>query len=353
MLKISKLKVISALIMSVFCGVTLSNQTHAATITFDQDIDTIPFTRTVTGVSNPVTNTFTYTITADAGNPDTVTNVPTTSTVVFNATNPSSNTTTEAGAIDFSGATFNTVGDYYFTITETSSTNDFLYPIDNTTYTAQVSVRYATNGGTTDMNTFVVTLAQNMQKEGGDKEAAVWSSASPRTYFEISAETNGNSADKDHCFTYLLNIPAENGISADDTFVVNNSTCTENPTTITAGEDTTIKLKDGDTLTIGLLNNLAQLPIGSSYTITLADAEGYDVTFNGNDSEASIAQTISDLASQSSQDFDKNNASFVLTKNTGVPNTGIFTNNTIYIIFFGISIAGLAVYITRKYAHRK
>ncbi len=353
MKKTIKLAILTTLTLSAFCGIVLPNRTYAATTTFDQNIDSIPFTRNVTGVSNPVTNTFTYTITADSDNPDVATNGPAGSTtVVFDATAPVSNTATESGVIDFSGVTFNRTGDYYFTITETSSTNSSLYPVDSATYTAQVSVRYAVVGGVTDPNTFVVTLAQNMQKTGGDKEAAVWSSASPRTYFELSAKTTGNSADVNHCFTYTLNIPAVNGISAGDSFAIGGATCDGNPATVTAGQDTAIKLKSDDVVTVGLLNNsLGQLPIGSGYTITLVDAEGYEVAINGTDTTAGTAQTVSGLVAQDDADFNDNNSEFELTKNIAVL-TGVFSNTLVYIAIFGVGALGL-IYFSRKNSSRK
>ena len=63
--------------------------------------DEITLTRTVSGVTNPVTNTFTYTMTADSNNPGTVTGMPSPIQIVFNNTAPNgSNVATILGFSD-------------------------------------------------------------------------------------------------------------------------------------------------------------------------------------------------------------------------------------------------------------
>lgn len=354
MTKISKLTMAVLPVLSMVLGVTLTNKTYAATtITFTDNVKTIPFTRTVTGVSNPVTNTFTYTVTPDANNPAGVTNAPTSASVVFSGATPTSNTVNGTGALDFTNTTFTTAGDYYFTVAETGSTNASSFPLDNSTYTAIASVRYAVNGGVTDPNTLIVTLVQDMQKTGGNKEPAVWRSEALRTYFQLSATTTGNMADVNHCFVYTLNVPTGNGVSTGDSFAITTTSTCSNPSTITAGQNTTIRLKNNDTMQVGLSGTLSQLPIGSGYSITLTDAEGYTATFNDAEMQAGTAKSVTGLVAVNDSQFNtKNNASLKLTKNSAVP-TGIFNNTATYVVLLGIGAAGLAYSAKRFRAKNK
>ena len=341
--------------MAALFSTAISSQTFAATsITFADNIKTIPITRAITGVSNPVTNTFTYTVTPNAGNPSGASGIPTSTSISFSAASPdSSYSVTSTGSLDFSSATFTTAGDYYFTVSETGSTDSSNFPLDSTTYTAIASVRYAVNNGVPDPNTLVVTLLQDMQKTGGGKEPAVWQSEAPRTYFEILAQTTGNMADITHCFVYTLNIPTGNGISSGDTFSISTASECTNPSTITAGQNTTVRLKHNDTLRVGGTGGtVSQLPVGSGYSITLTDAEGYTATFNGTAMAAGTPQSVAGLVAVSSSDFNtKNKAVVTLSKNADTP-TGIFTNVLIYLAIFGIGASGV-IYAARKLHSKK
>ena len=53
---------------------------------------TVTVTKNVNNVTNPVTNTFGYTIEADANNPATVANFPTSATIAFTSVTPTSGT---------------------------------------------------------------------------------------------------------------------------------------------------------------------------------------------------------------------------------------------------------------------
>lgn len=351
---LAKLTAAIAALTALFSA-TISSQTFAATnIIFVDDITTIPITRTITGVSNPVTNTFTYTVTPNAGNPSGASGIPTSASIAFSSASPdSSHSVTSTGALDFSNATFTTAGDYYYTVTETGSTDSSNFPLDNTTYTAIASVRYAVNGGVPDPNTLVVTLLQDMQRTGGGKEPAVWQSEAPRTYFEILAQTTGNIADINHCFVYTLNIPTGSGISSGDTFSVSTASECTNPSTIIAGQNTTVRLKHNDTLRVGGTGStVSQLPVGSGYNITLTDAEGYTATFNGSTMTAGTPQSVTGLVAVSSPDFNtKNKAVVTLSKSADVP-TSVFTNVLMYLAIFGIGLSGV-IYAARKFHSEK
>jgi multidrug transporter EmrE-like cation transporter len=151
-------------------------------------------------------------------------------------------------------------------------------------------------------------------------------------------------ADVNKCFEYTLNIPAGNGIVAGDTFTVNvTSSCTDNPSSITAGTPQHIYLANNDTATVGLSNSTEQIPVGAGYTLTLVADDAYTATFNGESMTTGTAKTITGLVGPSDPDFNtKNKASLALTKSADIP-TGIFTNVWTYVAILGISATGVVV----------
>lgn len=332
----------------------LAPQTFAVSSTvYDGGVDTIPLKRTITNVSNKVTNTFGYTVVADAGNPTGAANEPVSASVSFSAASPDTNhSVLSTGVIDFSQTTYTKPGDYYYTVTEASSTDGSNFPIDSTSYTAIAAVRYAENGGVIDQNTLVVTLLQMVRNSSGAKVDALWTSAAPRTYSELVAHTTGNMADPTHCFAYTINVATGSGISAGDSFALStNSTCSNNPTSVTVGTGAVIYLKDGDTMQVGLSGGVYELPIGSGYSVTLNDAEGYTATFNGDTMVAGTPQTLSGLVAVG-PGFDSTNiGEIILTKDSSVP-TGIFTNIFAYMALFGVGACGI-IYIGKKARNTK
>ena len=123
-----------------------------ATITVKAANEGFKVTRTVTGATNPVTNTFTYTVTNESGNPATIT-IPGTTTIAFNAATPSSNTATQSanpliaegawtGAENWPGTStklsYTIPGTYKFKVAETGSTNATLYQKDTNYYIVTV-----------------------------------------------------------------------------------------------------------------------------------------------------------------------------------------------------------------------
>lgn len=307
---------------------------------------TIPFTREIENVSNPVTNTFTYTITPDSGNPAVATGVPTSTTIVFNNVNPTSGKASASGVIDFNGATFNTLGDYYYTITETGSTNTTNYPLSSQNYKAMLSVRNVLNNNGTPTDALEVTLVQLMDN-GTTKQAAVFTSAANRTYFQVVNEVTGNMSEKSQCFKYKVSIPVQSGVTAGDTYTLNSSTltCEGNPDTITAGQDNYIYLKDGDTAIIGLDGSTNELPVGVSYTVSKEDGTdaGYTAKVDGDDGTSATKNTV---ATDDSEFATKSTTTFTNDKTLN-PLTGIVTNMWTWVVVLGLGAAGI-VYASRK-----
>lgn len=134
-------------------------------------------TRKVTNVSNKVTNSFTYSIAAASGNPGTATGYPTSATIAMNAANVSSNIATGTTDISFKTTTFSELGDYYFTVTETTSSNAANFPVDTHVYRIVASVRNQLDSNNIPTDKYVVTLAANSVDANDNKADAAGANA--------------------------------------------------------------------------------------------------------------------------------------------------------------------------------
>lgn len=287
MKKTNKIITIIMLISILTISLFISTVNASVTIGASDSNRTVGITRNVTGVTNNVTNTFTYTIAQDTTyNSETVTNYPTSTTVVFNNVQPSSGTATQTGTVDFAGATFSKVGDYRFILTETGSTDSTQYPLDNSTYYLYVSVRYA--AGDTNGTQMVATVASQGIKNDtndvnaqtpGTKENVVFTSESVFTYITIEKQVTGNMGDKSKYFDITVTVPGTG------TYLVSGGkygTPATSSTSVTAGSATTLQIKHGETITIGIAadGTTKQIPVGSSYTVAETSAEGYETTID-------------------------------------------------------------------------
>ncbi len=327
--------------------------------TSDFEGSPITLRRTVSGVSNNVTNTFGYTITSTS-TPDggSANNAPTTASIAFSNKAPSSNEVSGTTTVDFGTTNFSKVGDYTFTISETSSTDPTNYPIDTASndYTAIVRVTYYVDPVTNvpDNSRYVAKIVIN-NKDDTKVAQATWGSSAARTYIEVAATTTGNMAETDKCFAYTINIPVGSGVSAGDTYAINaNTTCTGSDTSVTAGTPATIYLKHGDTATVGLVGNSSQLPVGANYTLTKTGTDdGYTTKIDGNVkttiNKITVATGNTDCESNADGEgcFDENNHTDFENNKQADPLTGIVTNFWFYLMLLIIGLVGFFI-ISRK-----
>lgn len=350
-----------ASIAMIAAPVMASGLASAVTITDDpaNSTETWPTTLTITreieGVTNPVVNTYTYSVTAAATNPAAVTNLPANFTIEFDGSETiTGNKVTKTATLDMSGIVFNQVGDYGFIIKEISSSNPTIYTLDATEWYAYVSVRYVTEDGTvsgTPTATIEATLApQGKAGNTGAKADVVFNSSAAFTNISISQDLTGNLADINEYFPVtvdFVNGDIANGTqlvvlgahSTDGTATVNSSTAT-----VTDGSFT-IYLKHGQDVTIGLTDTsasgLQQLPVGLEYEITLT-ANGYKIYVDDATSSVNNAVTVEKTTVSNAAE---NATSFTSNKEAN-PLTGFFVNYWPFILLIALGAAGM--YIIRK-----
>ena len=300
--------------------------------------------RNIENAYGTINNTFGYTITADGSNPAGAANAPSAPSIVFNDTYTTIGTASKSTTLDFSNMTFERVGDYSYTITESSSTNSAIYPVDSTnSYTATVSVR---NNDT--LTGYVASLYvkdasdDKLDNISGDDSGFVYSSTPAYTNIQVSQTVSGNTADPEKCFEYTF------AVSTSDSYTLDTSSTCTNSSTIKNGD--TIRLKHNDTATIGLVGNNSQIPVGTTYSFTKADAaEGYTTTIDGVEQASSGTKT---MVAVGDSDYDTNNETTINSYLNSEVDTNAFMGIAIYILLILAGTAGVAYFVRKKIAKK-
>ena len=323
----------------------------AATIaTGDYTGNPITLRRTITNVTNPVNNTFDYTIaksTTPTGGD--VTGFPTSASIAFNNAAPTSGSVQASTTVSFVSANFTKVGDYEFTITESGSSDVSNYPIDttNNSYKALVQVRYYvdSNTGIPD-NSRYTGYAVIYNKSNAKVSEATWTSGSSYTYIQATAKTTGNLGETDECFAYTIDIDNAtfSGTYAIDINPTTNP-CANSATTVTAGTPATVYLKNGDTVRVGYNGGTYQLPVGVEYTITdINGSDGYTTKMDNATKDSVIKTTVASDAPT----FGTANTTAIENNKNQDPVTGIVTNFWFYIMLLVAGIIGFFIISRRK-----
>lgn len=332
-------------IVSIFSIVKVN-----AAITWDNNKNSVTISRDVTGINNPITNTFTYTVTADGSNPTGASNIPSGGTVVFDGSEtPTSNTVTETGTIDFSSATFTHPGVYKYTITETASSNS-TYPVDNTEYTVEITVQN-TNTASPDGENFTAYLFLKDSSEQKVAQAEYTSAADQSDFAHVvlNKHVTGGDADVTDYFPYTVSLYAAgtytiNGLTAG----VSCGGSTQAATATLSGGSTstpstaTICLKHGDSVTIGYENSLNTIPTGTR--IDIVETPGTytpSYTVNGGSSVSSASLSNHTLTNGTTTVAYTNN------KASTVP-TGVILTIIPYVLLVIVSVGGTVLYMNMK-----
>ncbi len=344
---ITILMLVAILSMSLFISTVYADETTPATVTSP---GTVTVTRNITGVTNNVTNTFTYTITQDTTSPyvaDAVTGAPSSATIAFSNASPTSGAVTANTTVDFSSAQFKKVGDYRFILTETNSTNATQYPLDSSTYYLYVSVRYDANDtdGTNKVATVNGTAMKNSTATptSATKVPVVFTSESIFTNITITKTVTGNMGDKAKYFDISVNIPGSG------TYLVSGGkygTAANSTTSVTAGTATTLQIKHGETLTIGLASDGStnQIPVGAQYTVGETAVEGYTTTIDGASTNPATKTTVEAAAS---------NVVEIVNNYDAATLTGVFLNIMPYVVIAAAVVILIALMVRSRKSKRE
>ena len=341
-------------------------------------IDSLTITRTVSDVTNNVTNTFTYTITEEskpalAGE----TGMPTSTTVVFNNVEPDENhVATARTTLDLSTLNFDELGDYVYTIKETSSTYAGTYPVDpeaTTTYYLYISARNDTEADGTPKGTLIATILGGvLLNNAGDKTTSDFTSASQHTYIELDKKVTGNLARTDTYFPFEITFE-DDCIAVGDKLVVTNTVSgrkyyneegTSTEVTVEEGKKIIVYLKHGDHVTIGKVEDgLYQLPIGLKYTIaektdtrkeaeTDSREEDYKAYIDGSTSEVTNKTSNQKTTVEvGNTNFNTNNKTAYVNNREAQAVTGVFINIIPFIAL--IAVAFIIIVLVKKTSRKE
>ncbi len=340
-MKTKQLTAATAAVAALATVIAPLNNVFAATAPTWSGGSSATINRQIQNAYGTISNTFTYTISADSGNPTGATGAPTSASVVFNDSYTTQGTATKSATLDFSAMQFTQVGDYSYAIAETASSNAAIYPVDSTnTYTAVVSVR-----NSSDLTGYVASLyikdknGDKLTTFSGNSSQFLFASAPAYTNIQVSATASGNAADPDKCFDYTLSLG-----TSDSYTLTTTSTC-GNSATVSNGS--TIKLKANDTITIGLNGTTSEIPVGTTYTITKADTtDGYTTTIDGTE-RTTISKT---MVATNDANFNTANKTSINEALESAVDTGVFMNLAIYILLAMAGIAGVAYAVVKKNA---
>ncbi len=345
-MKINSLAASVIAIALAIAGILPATKVFADTVSSTDYIgNPISLRRTISGVSNPVTNTFTYSI-AESSTPSggSATNVPTTASIVFNGAMPNDREVSASTTVNFVNANYSKVGDYVYTLSESASSDATNYPVDtsNNDYKITVQVRYFTDSANVPDNNRYVAHIIVENKAGTKVNGATWGSSAARTYIQANATTTGNLAELDKCFAYTIDILATGAVAQGDTFtIISNTSCTGGDTTVSAGTPAVVYLKHGENATIGIANRASyQLPVGANYAWTKTDTDDEYVTKMDEFERNSITKIA---VAVDAPTFETSNITKIDNNKQSNPLTGIVTNYWFYLLLLITGLCGLYV----------
>ena len=271
-----------SMILMTFLGGGMASATEAP-VTIGENRNSpqnIPIQRTITGLKNKVTNTFSYTFVEAEDNPAAVTGLPDYTQIVFENANVYDGTVTRVGYLDLNNLTFTEVGDYTFILTETGSTNAEAYPIDPTSYYVYASVRNEMIDNVPTGHLIATASLQTRINGEGDKVDVSFTSQAILTYARISKQVEGNMARRDEYFKFRVDLT---GVSDGDAFTISGQDETINyqgssittQTELVAGQENYVYLKHGQVALIGSNGTTMELPVNITFSVEEENSNGY------------------------------------------------------------------------------
>jgi hypothetical protein len=138
------------------------------------------------------------------------------------------------------------------------------------------------------------------------------------------------------CFDYTISF------STSDSYTLTTDSTCGNPTTVTNGN--TIKLKAGDTITIGANGTKSEIPVGTTYTIAKSGTDEYTTTIDGTEQTSTGTKT---MVATNAPTYNTANKTTIDEKLNSAVDTGATMNVAIYILLALAGAAGV-YYVARK-----
>lgn len=222
--------------------------------------------------------------------------------------------------------TYNSVGIYYYTITENAGkTAGVTY--DGTSVIMKVTVINGTTENSFKVESVSFTRVKDDEKLG--EGVAAFTNTYTANKLNVHKTVTGNLGDKSKYFTFNIKLEGTEEKTYPTSYtVVAKGSQKSNPSTIKlGGEGTSFELKHDETFTI------KNLPKGVKYTVTEEKAPGYT--------------TSSENSTDVVMDKDEKTAEFTNTKNGSI-DAGVYLDNLPYILVFAGVLAIAVVFAVRR-----
>lgn len=315
--------------------------------------------REVADSVNPVSATFTYSMTADESNPAEIGGLANFS---LQLSGVASNGGVSVGekVVNLSDLSFTKVGDYRIIIREVGSSNEQNFPVDNENYyVVFVEVRNEMDGSRPTGNLVASVADQVADSYGEKRDKAVFWSTARRTHIELSKTVAGDNADLDKYFKFRIDFRnASQGdvfsITGQDEVVEYNGQSIRTQTQYVVGEENYVYLKAGQTVVVGE-NGQNELPIGLEYTITELDAGDYETYIDGGADDGKVSRRKLTLSEYGPNNNGMLFAEENITNFENVKNGAVLTGvSTAVLPFVGIVLLGVtAVFVYRAVSRKK
>lgn len=289
---------------------------------------------TINGVTNSITNTYTYTI-KPVNNNNNAQNEPTVVKVNFNNIKPESNKAIATHDIDFSKTSYSKLGVYEYIITETSSSDSETFPLSKDKYKIFVEV-IRDKSDNVVKNVHFQALDLNVLQ----KSELEFTHQAEYTYINIENTTTGKMANKNEYFKYKLSIFGNVGdiyeiTGQDETVYFEGKRITPAKHYIVkSGSDNYIYiyLKDNQKISIGLSNDIPQIKIGTKYIISKVGARKWETIINDKH-----YNTTNYLVAKKGV----NKIDIVNIKNFDIALTGVFIDVLPFVILIILAVFGI------------
>ena len=316
---------------------------------------TIPLSHTLTNVSGRVNVHYRFSFTASENNPAFVAGQNLDNSAGVNSDADSRTKTVTANcSLNLQNLRFSKVGDYVFTIAESSSSDELNYPIDTNKYDIYFQVTNKlddNNEPTGELQARLLDYMYDYRTESKVSLNAKFTSAANYTFVTLANKVSGSGADADRYFKYKVDFDnisdgAELTVTGQDREIEYNGEAILSTKKYTVSDEPLyVYLKHGQEITIGDYASGSvtahEIPQRTTYTIEKMDPDdGYNLTLDGADT-ATVSKAVTAIGAD---DFRANNATTATNSKDASINTGIFTEPWPYLLAAFLSFSGLIIF---------
>ena len=303
----------------------------------------IDITKNVSFVDK-VSNTFTYQIKQNTNNPEVLNDLENSFTIEFNDSTPVSNkVATSSYLLDFKNINFTKTGIYEFEISETSSSNEFIYPIDTNKYRVIVDVTREVDSNNTPTDNIIINVNQSAYLNDSDTKTQVDFNTIALTYITLNKKVTGDLADKNEYFKFKIEISTDKEliIQGQDNIVTYKGQNINTSNIYDPSKENYVYLKHGQSVTIGY-NSDKQIPellSGTQYIVKELNSQNYKTYINnGTTDRKEITDMIVNNPQLNTINYTNNNESIAF--------TGVVLRIIPFILLIAVSIVG--IYLVHK-----